>query len=1226
MIEKSLEPMNSKRSATASPNFPASANLGNRMDLYTDMVQLNRLEQDWSYRFVKFLLNETEEAITFRADFMLDQTFQQYFFEQEEGLKQQGRAHFALGFPLVDAQREGQPFLTPLLIWELSLQPSPEKAQTWTIRQAGHQTCHFNRQLKPYLTPEAWEELWPLVQAMERQGQDSPDLLARFCNQLAERTDFSLQESAISLGSVPSEVFSQSSSDRLQIHWSGVFGIFPLENYWPLAMEQPPVDKLQTTSSENPDLIPLGPRVLDPWQAAAFEHALFHPETQILGKEGAGKTYLLMHLLACLLWQGRKVILVAPKLDDLSILQEALEELGLAAYSLTIANGQTILAELQERLKGLSQAGKPAKQSSNKPFSDSLTAWQKAKRDLDLSYKASRQTTFGTFNRIDTLAFMLRSGRTEGKELLASQLDPKDFAFSPREMERLSEAIDRSEPLFEEIRTLAHPLNNLNAGIFLHKDREEALTFIQHTTQQYLEKATQLQYAFIRELDQYSDQLLAWHDDAYQDLKQVLEGLQETMASYQQQFSRDTMESARATLKLYGSISSRFQRALAAQEDIQHLYDKFEEKSRRYSFFAHEFLEGRDRKLLQALETNLQHYRESLENWRIALPNSIQEEISRLNSKTVHPEVDNQDRVLNLEIQFDIFLDELNASGLYQLPIQSKTLTFPKRQRFLQECMEQLEKTRLNLRDFSVFYDWQKHWFFMPALARRIVTALVKVRPKSWLAAFESWYFEQCLTRNYSSQSSVSLAGLEQFARLDEEVRTGFLAEAQQFCAGQRQVGLKRLRQDAKLWKDWLKAKVPSYADLLACCDRDLEVLTDIFPIVCTTPVEASILFEQTQKQLDYLIYWGTGVEKAQFAQLFTDLARHRVLFSAMDQLDVGDKTKTFPLLSRYWQSPLDPDFTMKSKPIGVSFTSEFINGRFDEEGQKNEEEGQAILQALNGIGRDAEGHYPSVCIICFTRGQRNLMLTYLDQIRVQKLPGHEHIEQLEQSGLQVLHLRGISKKTFDIVLVSGTYGQTGVKEGFTEKIDDLKTLATFYQLEQLRSIPRKECRVFHSIPERVWKEEWRQEKTPSLALLALYLERIRQLAVGQNTPPLTSEGHSTKDTTFAQEIAWRIAPYISTDRLRLDQAWQSMTLPLILLPQTSSQATLLWLIDGFLAQHTATHYAWEWQQQAMLKEMGYSLRHLSTFEWWKYSEEQTQKLLADIRVNDQLEIHLEEE
>jgi len=70
----------------------------------------------------------------------------------------------------------------------------------------------------------------------------------------------------------------------------------------------------------------------------------------------------------------------------------------------------------------------------------------------------------------------------------------------------------------------------------------------------------------------------------------------------------------------------------------------------------------------------------------------------------------------------------------------------------------------------------------------------------------------------------------------------------------------------------------------------------------------------------------------------------------------------------------------------------------------------------------------------------------------------------------------------------------------------------------------------------------------------------------------------------------------------------------------------MLWLIDGFLAQNQTTNFAWEMVHQQQLKDSGYDVRNLSTFDWWKQPEEQTESLLADIRENDRPKFIQEEE
>lgn len=1224
MFEKSSESMVSSVQASIS-SFPAAVNLSDRLAAFTDMTTLNKLETDWNYYFIKFLLHESEPNISFRADFVLHEQFNRYFFAQEETRQQQGRPNFSLGFPMVLVEAGDKVLYTPLIIWELTLKPDPSKAQTWVISQERGQNRFFNRQLRRFLTDSQVADIWPSLEQLERKEPDSSMMLATFCSEFSAASDFELREKAITLSAIPTFGASTEIQSRPLIHWSGLFGNHSLAQYW----YEPTVKTTEeeTEVSVDKSLKLLGPNTLDSWQAAAFRGILQEQETQVSGKAGSGKTYLLTHLLSSLLWQGKTTLLISSQVADLQLLENAIAETGLGDYCFKIPNAAEAMPILQTRLNKLSQQPKSERITPNKTFEKKLPEWQQRKEKLEQFYQQSRAKTFGPFNRIDTLAFLLRSARTEGKELLAGQLDPRDFTFLPDELERLSEAIENSEPLFNKIRTLSHPLNNLNAGIFLHKEKSEALTFIDETSQQFLDKATQLQYDFILASNNYSDQLLSWHDEAYQDLKAELDKVQKALADYLQQFSRDTMESAKATLKFYGAISGRFQKALAAQEHMQTLYAGLEAKTQEYSFFIHPFLEGRERKLMNELEKNLGEYEQSLHKWRAELNSTIVEDVARLNSKTVHTDLEIKDRISTLEIQFDVFIDELNASGLYQLPLQSKTLTFPKRQRFLQDCMEQLEGTRLNVRDFELFFDWQKHWFRLPALARRIVSALVKVRPKSWLAAFESWYFEQCLSRNHQAATRPTADQLAAFAALDTDIRKLLIPEALKHAKAKRQQGLKQLKQNNKVWQEWSKASRPSFDQLLTICDEHMDVLTAIFPIVLITPTEAAILLEKTKAKVDYVIAWENQGLPPDVRGSMKPLGRRWVSFLNPEQAIHQEPIEnTYSLNTTYWQSPLDYGTIGPPESSSLQVFSQAIHGRFDEDGEKNEEEAQAILSQLNSIEANEQGEFPSVGIVCLTAGQRNLILTYLQQIKQQALPGHERIIELEKSGLRVITLAALSELAYDIVYISATYGQLSVKGQLSAKMAQIDQKESLAALHQLKNIATQEWRLFYSIPEKEWKHWLGQGDNMTLHTLALYIARAQALSEGKQLSLHNGGSEVTENTTFSQELAWRIAPHISTNRLRLDQPWQGIKLPLIVLPVVQTQAAQLFLIDGFLSQAAATDFGWEYAQQQTLISTGYQLSTVHTQEWWKQPQLQTEKLLQLIEENQELAAREEEE
>ena len=72
----------------------------------------------------------------------------------------------------------------------------------------------------------------------------------------------------------------------------------------------------------------------------------------------------------------------------------------------------------------------------------------------------------------------------------------------------------------------------------------------------------------------------------------------------------------------------------------------------------------------------------------------------------------------------DYLLGEINSAQLFEAPLEHQMLTVPKRQKYLEGVIEQLETTRRSLKDFSVFYDWQKNWLGLSKPAHKLIHAL----------------------------------------------------------------------------------------------------------------------------------------------------------------------------------------------------------------------------------------------------------------------------------------------------------------------------------------------------------------------------------------------------------------------------------------------------------------------------------------------------------------------
>jgi len=222
--------------------------------------------------------------------------------------------------------------------------------------------------------------------------------------------------------------------------------------------------------------------------------------------------------------------------------------------------------------------------------------------------------------------------------------------------------------------------------------------------------------------------------------------------------------------------------------------------------------------------------------------------------------------------------------------------------------------------------------------------------------------------------------------------------------------------------------------------------------------------------------------------------------------------------------------------------------------------------------------------------------------------------------------LAALSELAYDIVYISATYGQLSVKGQLSAKMAQIDQKESLAALHQLKNIATQEWRLFYSIPEKEWKHWLGQGDNMTLHTLALYIARAQALSEGKQLSLHNGGSEVTENTTFSQELAWRIAPHISTNRLRLDQPWQGIKLPLIVLPVVQTQAAQLFLIDGFLSQAAATDFGWEYAQQQTLISTGYQLSTVHTQEWWKQPQLQTEKLLQLIEENQELAAREEEE
>lgn len=1154
-----------------------------------DVFQLNGGRADLAVNFL-------EDLLAGRLSHELPADFQttKWSFEQSVELQNRTRLYgghwFWFGFPLLQIADGENQLLAPLWLWPLTLKHPVEAEKGWSLESATTIAPQPNPRLERFFREKAgWKENGFWWEPYQGRKLDMSGL-SELAGELIDKLEMESSSQSISIGPwSSSRLFTVGSQERKLI-WAGLIGIFP-PSYPTLSSSG---EVKSTSAAFAPLRHSFGLLARDPWQETAFQVAEQNKGALIQGFSGSGKSALLQDILINALSNGKRCLVLSDRMEVLRKLQQDLIDEGFEKMVVLFHQIEEEADLVLQLLKGAAQDKKKTTFAANK-FDQQLRSLLEQKDILDRSYRAANKKILGPYTWTQVVGKYLAASRQESKALLASQLNVQDFAFGFERYQALSEKLAHSQALFDQIKTLNHPLTILNAGIFVHQEKEEARSFIFTKIEEFTEAGTALQQRFMLEQNDYGDRLVERYDAFYREILDRILNFQEKIGSYRGRFGRDALESKRTTLKLYARFSEKFRKTLAAKENLAEDYLELESILKKQSFFQHDFLPLSERHLLRNLSKNLEKLLHQLKHWREQMGTAVQEELIRLNSRTVHTELPEHEVIGELENQLDLLVERLNDSGLLQLPMENKNLTLPKRQRFLEEVMEKLERLRFNMRDFDRFYEWQRYWFGLPAKARRIIAALVKVKPHNWSAAFSSWYLHHQLLQTADPHLPESKKyDLDRFVENLRQWRKQLVDQIFDLWTDHRTEILQKLKKDKRHLYDYLSAKKEQGRSVELNAFR--EVLSQFFPITMASSF-SDYSFLAPEEPYDYLLVDEARHIDVDLLTIWSSRARKVVLFQnpafGHPELAAWARRQVWPQLS------LEANYQAFTAEIAV----EEISGRYNARQRINEEEAKAILRLLNTIEEKPQRTLPKVGIVCFTRAQRNLMIQYLSQIKRQRLPGVEKIQQLERNGLGVYVPDELYGLQLDLLLLSCTFGRTGAGDQLTLAIQSLdEQLPGMVELLSTRF--RQRAALIHSIPEQDLQRMAGDPSDDNTSELARWILRIRD--DDKRSKPATE--HKTQVHPLAAEIGWYIADQVRTDRLAYAVSFKQAKLPLTVVP-VKEKAGLAILLNDFLSETSATSYEWEYEQGRALEKAGYQIHPVWSAGWWKRPEEEAAQL-----------------
>ncbi len=1232
---------------TTLPTYSAEALLWMRtLPSSLDRVDLFALNHDdFAVRFIRELFERPQFEMEVRSAHPSSVWFNHFYFEGRNREKVFGTRNLGIGYPMVLFQMGSMAISAPVFIWQIQLEPHAQHPDHWIVQRTEMQRILPNYPLLHLIDQQHGTHFTQRARSLAESGFIPSAPLSAFIETL--RQHLALTEEGLPLSIQPNPTPNELPrvQTECQLRWAAVAGIFPpLPQTISVEIPRPVVDKENGLTWEHSlTLLPL-----DPSQRRVLLAAQRNTLTVVEGASGTGKTYALAAILANALANGKKCLVVSKSLNALRRAQKFLLDRQIGDLSFIVRDTESDRLMLADMLRAAAES-KPKDAPALQEFQPLFRRVLRLQRQLDSAWSELHQPILGKHHFSDLVGLFMRANRIEGKELLLSQLNPADFLFTTDEYEGIKAAIFDSEPLFRRFPTLQHPLAQLKHNIFLERSSEDGLAWTESQVRQLLQKATALHHRYIAKTNEYAEALTEHYEQHYFELEHIARGIREALEDGVQRFGPEFEKPLSTAEKLYGVFSDRYRQIVEAKEKISADFEQLRQLHQNRKYFEFEFAPDTDAGQIPKISEQTRAFEKVLKSWLRSVPALVRDDLRRLNARSIHSELlDFRDSIAELEMALDTFLTDFNDAGLYQETLKHEMLTIPKRQDFLEALIERLEETQFYLRDFHDFYIWQRHWLGLSKPEQQVVRALCKIKPRDWLAAFDSWYLHHFLQKYYHPGLLWEETTLQAYLNDSTALDRLLPAHIRAYWQARKSAALKQLRTAApEAYKTWFgknNRALSLQRKSEELFEQYLIPLSETLPALFVTPQVALDVVRASNMKYDLvLVDEAHNIPKQECYHLF-QLASSFVVFgdakqdmtpSAEDDLLEYCKSLGAPTYQLEYQHQSTPEEWLrfnqiafatpfKRLPSGLSARDVTVvvnvEGRYDELTGTNEAEARQILDWLNLIEPTPAKTYPVVGIACATVEQRDLIASQLLKIRQRKLAGHEKIQQLHLNGLGVYQFAELQGQHVDILLISLVHGLIDAQGTLTQHLHFWNTQLGFNQLHVLMTRATQRIYIAHSIPSGLYMALAANKNfrgTCVLSHLVTFgsliqqgnraaaeeqLARMRQL--------LDYPESAYTSTLFAQEVEQALQPYFLPGQLRRNAEVEGIVVPTI---ADNGQHQRLLLYDGVFAPTEVPSYEWEERVRQYFARRGIETVPVFSAQWWKSPRQEARKLAAKL-------------
>lgn len=1157
------------------------------------------------------------------------------------------------GYPIAvmkDSTEQQSHIAAPLFIWSVNIEALSVEEDYWRIFRSSNMMIKPNELLINYFETQGLE-LRKNFESVIVNGAIDEVALQKLCNDISVELDFNTNINSLSLSSLPQDSAIKSIGEVGEILWSGVIGLF---EYIPSDYLKRVEESNEKDDDEKEEKVPQDFRKhsftsykLDPYQAGAMRGLTKYRRIAVEGSTYTGLYDFVGGTAINGLSNGGKVLVISKQESVLNQVAKSINTHLEANFAAVVLHDLEYQKEVfYTVLRQITDTSKKHLPFDEQEYQLLVNVSNRIQSKLDLMHDRLNRPIFKNKVWIELIGEFLKHHEKEGRQLLNSQLLATDYTYDEESYEVLKELVMKGKALYQNVNTLRHPLKVLHQDIFSMQDKASAKSFTKKELERFTNSISLLYHQYVLQIEEYGQALQGLYEKHHDNLNFEASDLEDFIADNLQRFGDDFNKKnifKNIKLKLFSLFSDRYKTILSAKKTVAERYHEIETVYYNSRYFEYTFADVSGANSFDKIVDNLKDLKLTLRNWKQEFPVIIHNEIQRLSPQTIHPDLDYQSNLSELNEQLNTALSELNEVNLLTQDFGTDEPFLINNKTYLERIMDQLESLNFNLRDFDGYYDWKNFWIAISDENRKLLKAFITTKPEDWSRAFDSWFIHQVLTQ-YQDEHIPNADNLFNQYFLNHEQLTDYIPrKIDNRWTYRRSSILRDFKRDFKTAYNTYFGKRTGTDLFDVPLDEFLSTYRDtilnIIPVFCTTPeIAANFLEEHSYETVIILEADSIALEEGyQSLNLANEVVvcgsgrRKRIGSSETLMEYAKNNYKSYKLQLESEHKQLYSEFINRAfhrgslskgidvTPINYSLSARLVKGHYNERLQYNEDEVAEIIEMLIELHSDNARYLPKVGIVCFTMEQRNLVLERFSHIQKHKLTGHNVIGHFFRNGMTICTLEDVVGKNFDVTIISTTFSSSS---NVDIAFNHLSTEEGQYWIYHLLNSGNSAMHICTSLSKDFITDNRYNYKNNGLLLLCTFIDFVlavqydgveKAKSVLSGLPNTFNESKKTSKLMIGQAIK-SMVNQLGSEQVEVGNSLDIAKVDFVInakYPEVPSTAVV---IDSFFWQYPKGDYYWDKMLRDTIRKQGLSLQISWSVDWWKYPEKTPQLLAESVR------------